>query len=192
MTGIASSEPACRSSSTYLDLCFHLAYDRSRAAMSSGPHVCLSLFLVFYQYSPLSPSNLSFCLPAVSVSPLLPLFPCFSPALHTCSGDPALCLPAWAGPRTDGPVFYDNHHIACMPAPLLSLFLSPLICDPSASLPRPGLQQPRHPSLSASAPSYISPLTGSLSIHNASVSFFSPFSVGFINRSRQLQCRHLG
>lgn len=185
-------------SSTYVDPCFHLTYDRSRPQCHQD-HT--SVFQSFYQYSPLSFSNLSFLLlftpTVVSISlavslPLLPPFLCF-PTLHTCSGtQPCASQPGQGGEQT-APVFSDNHHIACMPAPLLSLFfrLSSVPRLP-AYLSQAYNRPPPHLPLAASAVPYISRLTGSLSTHNALVSFFSPFVIGFINCSCQWQNRHLG
>ena len=158
-------------------------------------HLCLSPICLFLL--------LKFPLPCQSVSlPLSPLLPpllCFH-ALHTCSGTGPCASKPWQGGEQTAPVFSDNHHIARMPAPLpLSLFF---LLSPAPRLPaylsqahnRP--RQPRLPppqlSLAASARPYISLLTGSLSTHNASVSFFSPFVVTYINCSCQLQNRRRG
>lgn len=162
MTRIASSKPVCRSSSTYFDLCSHLAYDRSRPWCHQD---LMSVFLSFYQYSPPSFFGVSLhfpLTPAVSISlALSPPSPLFSSVFFLRPAhllrDPALCLPVWAGQRTDDPCVDDNHHIACMPALLLapSLFScsSPLwpVCQltstkPIAAPTSPSLHLPCHTS----------------------------------------------
>lgn len=120
MTRMASSEAACHSPPPILT---SVLIARSHDVIKTS---CLS-FSLFYQYSPLSSSNLSllFLLAPTVVYfpvslPLLPLLLCF-PALHTCSGtQPCASQPGQGGEQT-APVFPDNHHITCMPAPLLSL-----------------------------------------------------------------------
>lgn len=69
----------------------------------------------------------------MSASLTLPLYPVSQPS--TPALGPALCLPAGLGGEQTASVFSDNHHIACMPAPLLCS-LSSVPCLPAyLSLP---------------------------------------------------------
>lgn len=120
---------------------------------------------------------------SLSASLTLPFLPVFPHPAHLLL-EPAVCLPAGLSGEQTGPVFSDNHHIACMPVPLLCL------CVLYPQCPAYQLTSTSHPS--ASVPPYISCLTSSLSTHNASLSFFSPFVMNFFNCSCQWKSTHVG
>lgn len=143
MTEVATSEPACLFLLHLLrPLASHVACDCSRpwchrdlASIFKSffffinTHLCLSPICLFFP-----PTSHCFCfhLPSCLLAPhpsfsafLFPSPPLNSPPMHTCSGtQPCASQPGQGGEQT-APVFYDNHHIACMPA-LLFFWLSSL------------------------------------------------------------------